>query len=100
LLRIPITLSSAETISENRPWEELRRQTYLGSEEFIEKHSVADKERKEIPQAQLKVVKPTLKQIFAKGGETAMAHAYREHGYWLHEIAARLGVHYATVSRS
>ena len=24
---------------------------------------------------------------------------YREHGYRLHEIAAHLGVHYATVSR-
>jgi len=69
LLLIPITLSSAETISENGLSEELRRQTYLGSEEFIEKHSAADKERKSIPRAQLKAVKPTLKQIFAKGGK-------------------------------
>jgi len=83
----------------NRPWEELRGQIYLGSEEFIERHSAEDKEIKEIPRAQLKAVRPTLERIFAKGEETGIAQAYREHGYRLHEIAAHLGVHYATVSR-
>jgi len=83
----------------NRPWEELRGQIYLGSEAFIERHSAQDKEIKEIPRAQLKAVKPTLERIFAKGGETGIAQAYREHGYRLHEIAVHLGVHYATVSR-
>ena len=83
----------------NRPWEDLRGQIYLGSEAFIERHSAQDKEIKEIPRAQLKAVKPTLERIFAKGGETGIAQAYREHGYRLHEIAMHLGVHYATVSR-
>jgi len=83
----------------NRPWEELKGQIYLGSDEFIERHSVEDKEIREIPRAQLKAVKLTLERIFAKGGETGIAQAYREHGYRLHEIAAHLGVHYATVSR-
>ena len=84
---------------ENRPWKELKGQIYLGSEEFIERHSAEDKEIREIPRAQLKAVKPTLERIFAKGEETGIARAYREHGYRLHEIAAHLGVHYATVSR-
>lgn len=83
----------------NRPWEELRGQIYLGSEAFIEKHSAQDNEIKEIPRAQRKAVKPTLERIFAKGGESGIAQAYREHGYRLHEIATHLGVHYATVSR-
>jgi REP element-mobilizing transposase RayT len=84
---------------ENRPWDEIKGQIYLGSEEFIEQHSAEDKELREIPRAQLKALKPTLKQIFAKGGETGIAQAYREHGYRLREIAAHMGVHYATVSR-
>ena len=84
---------------EKWPWEDLKGQIYLGSEEFIERHSVGAKALKEIPRAQLKAIKPTLERIFAKGGERAIARAYREHGYRLHEIATHLGVHYATVSR-
>ncbi|HLA83463.1 MAG TPA: transposase [Thermoguttaceae bacterium] len=84
---------------ENRPWEELKGQIYLGSEEFIEQHSAEDKEVREIPRMQLKALKPTLERIFAKGGENGIAQAYRQHGYRLREIAAHLGVHYATVSR-
>jgi len=84
---------------ESRPWEQLKGQIYLGSEKFIEQHSAKDQEIREIPRAQLRAVKPTLEWIFAKGGETGIAQAYREHGYRLREIAAHLGVHYATVSR-
>lgn len=84
---------------ENRPWEGLKGQIYLGSEEFIEQHSAEDKELREIPRVQLKALRPTLEWIFAKGGDTGIAQAYREHGYRLREIAAHLGVHYATVSR-
>jgi putative transposase len=82
-----------------RPWDDLKGQIYLGSDDFIERHSAADKELKEIPRAQLRAVKPTLDRIFAKSNETGIARAYREHGYRLHEIAKHLGVHYATVSR-
>ena len=83
----------------NRPWDVLKGQIYLGSDKFIERHSAQDKELKEIPRAQLKAIKPTLERIFAKAGETGIAQAYREHGYRLQEIAAHLGIHYATVSR-
>jgi len=83
----------------NRPWDDLKGQIYLGSDEFIERHSAEDKELKEIPRAQLKAIKPTLERIFARDKESGIAQAYREHGYRLQEIAAHLGVHYATVSR-
>ena len=83
----------------NRPWDVLKGQIYLGSDEFVERHSAEDKELKEIPRAQLKPIKPTLERIFAKDGEKGIAQAYREHGYRLQEIAAHLGIHYATVSR-
>ena len=83
----------------NRPWDELTGQIYLGSDEFIERHSTENKELREIPRAQLKPIKPTLGRIFAEDRKTGIAQAYREHGYRLQEIAAHLGVHYATVSR-
>jgi putative transposase len=70
------------------PWDELKGQIYLGSDEFIDGHSAEDKELKEIPRAQLKPIKPTLEQIFAQDGKTGIAHAYRERGYRLQEIAA------------
>jgi hypothetical protein len=38
----------------NRPWDNLKDQIYLSSEEFIERHSAENKELKEIPRAQLK----------------------------------------------
>ena len=84
---------------ENRPWEELKGQIYLGSEAFIARHSPGNQEFKEIPRVQLKAVKPSLERIFAKSGKRAIVQAYKEHGYRLQEIAAHLGVHYATVSR-
>jgi putative transposase len=83
----------------NRPWDELKGQIYLGSDEFIERHSAQAKQLKEIPRAQLKAIEPPLERILAKNRETGIAYAYREHGYRLQEIAAHLGVHYATVSR-
>ena len=82
----------------SRPWEELKGQIYLGSEAFIEKHAARKKHLKEIPRAQWRAAKPSLQRIFARKGKKAIAEAY-EHGYRLNEIAAHLGVHYATVSR-
>ena len=83
----------------NRPWDQLKGQIYLGSDKFIERHSAEDRELKAIPRAQLHAFKPTLERIFARDGETGIGRAYREHGYRLQEIAAYLGVHYATVRR-
>jgi putative transposase len=84
---------------ENRPWEEITGQIYLGSEKFIEKHIAEDEQIKEIPRAQRRPIRPRLDQLFARNKNTAILQAYREHGYRLHEIAVHLGLHYATVSR-
>jgi REP element-mobilizing transposase RayT len=81
----------------SRPWDDLKGQIYLGSEAFIEKHA-PKKALKEVPRAQLRAAKPSLEQIFGRKGEKAIGVAY-EQGYRLNEIAAHLGVHYATVSR-
>jgi hypothetical protein len=64
-----------------RPWDELKGQIYLGSDEFIGRHSAQAKQLKEIPRAQLKAIKPPLERIVAKNRETGIADAYREHGY-------------------
>jgi putative transposase len=84
---------------DQRPWDELTGQIYLGSEKFIEKHTARDQEIKEIPRAQLRPIRPRLDQLLSRNKEAAIAQAYRDYGYRLHEIAAHLGVRYATVSR-
>ena len=56
----------------SRPWDELKGQIYLGSDDFIEKHAAQDQELKEIPRAQRKAVKPTLDKLFAKGQEAGI----------------------------
>ena len=82
----------------SRPWDDLKGQIYLGSEAFIEKHASGKENLREIPRAQLKAGKPSLKEIFDRRGEKGIAEAYAQ-GYRLNEIAAYLGIHYATVSR-
>ncbi len=84
---------------ESRPWEALQGQIYLGSEAFIKRHSPENRELKEIPHAQIRAVRPKLQKIVKGIDDPAVLQAYKEHGYRLREIAAHLGVHYATVSR-
>ena len=57
------------------PGEELKRQIYLESLRFIEKHA-ASKDLKEIPRVQLRAAKPLLNRIFAEGRNRAIAEAY------------------------
>lgn len=84
---------------EDRPWEKLRGQIYLGSEPFIERHQKAGEEITEVPKVQRRAVRPGLKQIFSRGRDRGIEVAYLEYGYRMREIAEYLGVHYATVSR-
>ncbi len=82
-----------------QPWQQLTGQIYLGTEPFIKRHTKGLDRLKEVPRAHWRPVRPRLAQLFRAGGQTAIASAYREYGYRLHEIADHLGVHYATVSR-
>ncbi|MBI2988759.1 MAG: transposase [Deltaproteobacteria bacterium] len=84
---------------ENRLWEKLRGQIYLGSEQFIERHQKAGEEITEAPKVQRRAVRPGLKHIFSRGRDRGIGVAYLEYGYRMREIAEYLGVHYATVSR-
>jgi hypothetical protein len=83
----------------DQPWERVQGQIYLGSEEFIEKHTKDIEDIREVPRRQWKAVRPNLGEIFRKRGDRAVVVAYRDYGYRLREIAGYLGVHYATVSR-
>jgi putative transposase len=81
-------------------WEDLRGQIYLGGDEFIEQHAPASSRMNEIPRAQRLIGRPPLDAIVSDASDAAnIARAYIEHGYTMQEIAAHLGVHYATISR-
>jgi putative transposase len=81
------------------PWQELRGQIYLGSEQFVRILGEPSQKVEEIPRPQWQPVQRPLDELFRKHGADALALAYREEGYRLWEIAEHLGVHYATVSR-
>jgi DNA-directed RNA polymerase specialized sigma24 family protein len=80
---------------------DLRSQTFLGSDAFIEQHiPEGSREFREIPREQRLIDRPPLQDIFAAASQDeALVSAYRWHGYRLNEIASFLGVHYSTVSR-
>ena len=75
-----------------------RGRSIWGVKRFVEKHASGKKDIKEVPRAPLRAARPSLEQIFGRRGEKAIGEAY-EQGYRLNEIAAHLGIHYATVSR-
>jgi putative transposase len=80
-------------------WENLRGQIYLGCDEFIKQHAPASSRMNEVPRAQRLIGRPPLDSIVNDARDEAnIARAYAEYGYTMQEIAAHLGVHYATVS--
>ena len=83
-----------------RPWEQLQGQIYLGTEEFVAMHQ-PNRVLHEIPRRQTQAQRPSLTALFAgkRDWNPVIRQAYRRYGYRLAEIAAHLGVHYATVSR-
>ena len=83
-----------------RPWDQLRGQIYLGTDAFVTQHQ-PDRVIREVPRRQTQAQRPSLLVLFQRGRarERVVADAYRRHGYRMTEIAAHLGVHYATISR-
>ena len=87
------------------PWERLKNQIYLGSDEFIE-----DMQCKLDPEQSLKDIPKKQKQSPAKplsyyakkyiSRDEAMAKAYLSGRYTLAEVGENFGVSYATVSRA
>lgn len=76
------------------------RGIYLAGESFIERHAPPAHARAEIPRRHWQPLRPPLSALLAEHGKRGIVVAYREYGYRLREIAAVLGVHYATVSRA
>jgi putative transposase len=71
----------------------------VGTDEFLALRLGSAHDLREVPRAQLQPLRRPLQDIFATE-PTPILHAYREHGYRLHEIAAHLDRHYSTVSRA
>jgi REP element-mobilizing transposase RayT len=99
-----------EGIDKESPWETLKGQIFLGTEEFIKQLSdlLDEKESiKEVPRVQRYVARPPLRGLFKRkkgkertGGDETIYDAYVRYGYTMKEIADHLGFHYATISRA
>jgi REP element-mobilizing transposase RayT len=90
----------AEGRGQPKPWDQLRGQIYLGTEEFVAKHQ-PNRVIRDIPRRQTQAQRPSLRALFQRGRnrDRVIHAAYRRYGYRLVEIAAQLGVHSATISR-
>ena len=90
----------AEGRSQPKPWNQLKGQIYLGTENFVAKHQ-PDRVIRDIPRRQTQAQRPSLLMLFQRSRhrDRVIHEAYRRYGYRLVEIAAHLGVHSATISR-
>lgn len=93
----------AEGKGQPSPWEALRNQVYLGSDQFVDKMQSligGNKELSEIPRSQRRPLPKTLHDyaIASQDRNSAITHAYRSGGYTLKEIGGYFGLHYSTVS--
>jgi REP element-mobilizing transposase RayT len=85
------------------PWNELRKQIYLGSDNFVEKMQAYindDKDLSEVPSSQRRP-KPATLAAYAVAAQTrnaAIYNAYLSGGYTMKEIGEHYGLHYSTVS--
>ena len=98
-----------EGIRAPSPWDRLQGQVLLGEPAFMRKVAPRLKSKalaKEIPKAQRHAARPSLKQAFGRLNpdnrhvrDRLIATLHLKHGYTQAQIAAHLGLHYATVSR-
>lgn len=90
----------AEGRGQPPPWDQLRGQIYLGTEDFVATHQ-PNRVIRDIPRRQTQAQRPSLRALFQRGRHRnrVVHEAYRRYGYRLVEIAAHLGVHSATISR-
>lgn len=99
----------AEGLRTPSPWESLQGQVLLGEPAFLRKLAPRLKSKalaKEIPKAQRHALRPSLKQAFGRlnpdnrhARDRLITTLHLKHGYSQAQIAAQLGLHYATVSR-
>lgn len=84
---------------DNRLGDALAASVIYGGETFTRLHTDALTPNPEIPRRQWQPQRPPLDQLLRTGQVADIARAYTHHGYTMREIAAHLGVHYATISR-
>ena len=99
-----------EGIGKGSPWETLKGQIFLGTDEFIRQlREFLDKKKdvREVPKLQRHVARPSLSDLVKPKEEKetkiegkAIYAAYVRYGYTMKEIAEYLGFHYATISRA
>ena len=99
-----------EGFQEKSPWETLKGQILLGTEDFLARlrEPLRGKDLlKEVPRVQRYVGRPALAEIFKekKGRSEKRSNeliycAHVDHGYRMREIAEHLGVHYTSISRA
>ncbi|MBQ0718575.1 MAG: transposase [Gammaproteobacteria bacterium] len=85
------------------PWIMLRKQVYLGSDQFVEEMQAlidGDKKLGEIPSSQRRRRSKPLAEYKATSDDrnTAIISAYKSGGYTLKEIGDYFGLHYSSVS--
>lgn len=85
------------------PWALVRKQIYLGSEQFVEKMQLfvdGDKQLDEIPASQRRPVPKALSEyeLSSQDRNTAIINSYQSGGYTLKEIGKFFGLHYSSVS--
>jgi REP element-mobilizing transposase RayT len=86
------------------PWESLRNQVFLGSEEFVDelrKKIQKDRDLSEIPRSQRRG-KPRSLAHYAKSADSrdeSIVAAYASGGYSMKQIGEYFGLHYSRVSR-
>ena len=96
-------------IKEASIWKEVKGQSILGGDDFVESllsYVRGYREIKEIPKSQRYVNRPKLNEIFKgeisdkKRRNTNIYTAHTEYGYTYKEIADYLDIHYTTVSKA
>lgn len=90
-------------------WTEVRGQSLLGEEDFVDKlsdHLRRHKDVPEIPRSQRYASRPSLEKIFTEKTlghilkrNKAIVSAVEEHGYRQREIADHLGMYFTSISR-
>ena len=94
-------------IGEDKIWKDVKGQSILGEDEFIERflnHVKGYEEVKEIPKSQRYIGRPGLAELLKgtkrrKDISKKAKEAIEKYGYSQKEIADYLGIHYSTVSR-
>jgi REP element-mobilizing transposase RayT len=93
----------AEGKNQSGPWDKLKNQIFLGSEDFVAKLQRAihpDTSLREIPAVQRRPPPKSLAQIAeAHERDEAIFQAYVSDGYSLQEIGDHFGLHYSRISR-